>query len=225
MRDWRELVRRRLGPLGLYAGREEEIIRELADHLEESWHGRRGSGPATEEDQSRALDTVDWVVARREIRRAELEEGLMHYRNRSLWLPGLITSTLFWGLLGILDTHGVHGRILWPVHPPLIISLPWTLALPVIGALGALISRRLGGRPRESLLAGLFPSAYMCAVCILFSPIALLRVVPASKIHLLYGFLSVMLGSVIIPGAALFVGALPVAMARRHAPASSNVRA
>jgi hypothetical protein len=35
MPDWREMARRRLTPLALDAERQEEIIVELADHLED----------------------------------------------------------------------------------------------------------------------------------------------------------------------------------------------
>src|SRR6185503_17718113 len=81
VRDWREQVKRKLGPLGLDPRREAEIIRELADHLEEA------------PDGAGSLDLVNWEMARREIRRAELEEGSMNYRTKTVWFPGLLTST------------------------------------------------------------------------------------------------------------------------------------
>jgi hypothetical protein len=35
MPDWRQYLRARLGPLGLHHEREEEILTELAEHLED----------------------------------------------------------------------------------------------------------------------------------------------------------------------------------------------
>jgi hypothetical protein len=226
MPDWLEFVRRRVGTLEVGPRREAEIIAELADHHADLFEDRCREGLGEVEAEARAGEEVsDWREFRDEIRCAELEEVLMDYRSRSLWLPGLITLTLSSGLFWMLETHGVHMRIPWLNNPALMFSLPWTLSLPIVGALGALISRRLGGRPRESLLAGLFPSATMCAFFVLVAPLALLIDADVPKTLQLYGFAGGMLAWVIIPGTALLVGALPVAMARRHESAPSNVQA
>ena len=147
----------------------------------------------------------------------------MSYRTKSLWLPGLLTLTLSTGLFWFLMAIGSHVHSPWMNNPAMMFFPSWTLALPIIGAAGALISRRLGGRPRASVLAGLFPSATMCAVFVLAVPIALLLNIHGPKILLLQGFAGAMFAWVIIPGAALLVGALPAAVSRRHESAPSNV--
>ncbi len=226
MPDWKEFVRRRVGTLELGPRRETEIIAELADHHADLFEECRRNGLGEVEAEARVGEEVsDWHVFRDEIRRAELEEGAMNYRTKTIWLPGLLTLTLCTGLFWILLTLGGHVRFPWLNNPAMMFFLPWTLALPIIGALGALISRWLGGRPRESLLAGLFPSATMCAVFILVAPGALLINVHVPKTLLLSGIVGGMLAWVIIPGAALLVGALPVAMARRHEPVPPNAQA
>ena len=222
MPDWRELVRRRLGPLGLDVRREEEITQEFVDHLEESWESKNGPQPAREEDRVRDLDAVDWVLARREIRRAELGEAKMNYRTKTLWLPGILALVLADSLFGFLISLGFQIRFTRMTNPAIMFSLPWILALPVISALGALTSRLLGGRRRESLLAGLSPAATMLALFIFLSPLSLIIDPNVPWAVLLSGFVGAVLAWVIIPGAALLVGALPMALARRHGPAVSN---
>jgi hypothetical protein len=139
-------------------------------------------------------------------------------------LPGLLTLTLSTGLWVL--TLDDPMRFFWVNTPAMMLFLPWTLALPVIGAAGALISRRLGGRPRECLMAGLFPFAMMCALFILVAPGDLLNDMHIfSRTILLNDIVVAMLAWVIIPGVASLVGALPVAISRRHESAPSNLQA
>ena len=58
----------------------------------------------------------------------------MNDRTKRIWLPGLMTLTLTVGLLWLLEVWVYHPRILRLSNVPLMFSLPWTLALPVIGA-------------------------------------------------------------------------------------------
>ena len=82
----------------------------------------------------------------------------MKQRVRSVWLPGLITGALAWGVFWLLETFGVRPRVFWWNHDVMMFSLVWTLTLPIIGAVGAHTSRQGGGHRSELILVGLFPS-------------------------------------------------------------------
>lgn len=205
MRDWAETLRERLGALGLDPERESEILEELANHFEDCFDN--------DERTARALfERSDWKELRHEIRRAELEEVPMNQRTRSIWLPGLLTGALAWGLFWVLETTGMHPNVFWWGEAPMMFFLPWTLSLPFIGALGAASSRRQGGRTRERLLAALFPAVAF----IIFTAVAVaIRWVngwapmPPLTVAL------TLLGWVGVPTIALLVGALPFVVTRR----------
>jgi hypothetical protein len=56
----------------------------------------------------------------------------------------------------------MHPNVFWWREAPMMFFLPWTLALPFIGALGAYSSRAKGGRTGERLLAAVFPAVAFC---------------------------------------------------------------
>ncbi len=230
MPDWREFVKNHLGSLGLDPRREAEIVLELASHYEDICEDSTDCCLPGDAALARASEEVrDWKAFRREIRRAELEEEPMNHRTKSLWLPGFVTGALAWLLYSLLEALGVHPRILIINNPPLFIFLPWMLALPFLGALGALGSRRAGGNSREMILAGIFPVLAMTALFLLISPVAFtVDMIMRGNVPLpllLSGLASAMLGWVVIPGAALLAGALPVALLRHQESAGSSVSA
>lgn len=223
MPDWRELVRQRLGRLSLDARREDEIVAELANHLDDVFEDSAGREVTAEETVSCALEHVsDWKELRREIMRAETEEASMNYRTKSVWLPGLLTLTLSMGLFWFLDRAGLHPRIVWMNNPPLLCSLPWLLALPAFGAGGAYGSRRGGGGNTEQLLAAVFPAAAMAILFLAVLPVALVVDSHVPLVDIFSGLASGMLGWVVIPGVALVAGALAILATHRRTPSRQH---
>lgn len=207
MPDWIEIVKERIGALGLEPEREAEIVAELSHHQEDAFEEWRGRGLSEQESAARALLAVsNWHELGREIRSAELEEVPMKQRIRSIWLPGLVTGTLAWGLYWLLETWGVPPRVFWWNNEVVMFSLAWTAILPIVGAFGAYSSRRWGGQRPELLLVGLFPSV---ALAVLFCiGVAARGILAESSIPL--STLAVgLLCWVIIPGVALLAGVLP----------------
>ena len=87
--EW-ESIRARLGKLGLGSRREQEIVRELSEHLGD--HAAALEARGVEEDAAvrQALDSaVNWPELRRQIVLAETEEATMNFRTKAVWLPAL----------------------------------------------------------------------------------------------------------------------------------------
>ena len=208
-----------MGPLKRDARREDEIVTEIADHLDDATEGCGGSEIGAEEGMARATEGVsDWKVLRREIMRAETGEASMNHRTKTVWLPGLISFTLSMGLLWFLDWVGLHPRFIWMNNPPLLFSLPWLLGLCALGAGSAYGSRRGGGGNAEPLLAAVFPALALGIPILAGLPVILVvrSHVPSELVF--NGFASALLGWVIIPGVALLAGAAAVLATLRRSP-------
>ncbi len=92
MHEWSALVREHLGGLNLAAAQQEEIVTELAGHLEDLYEEGRAQGLYESEAIERAFDEVaDWQRLARKIRRAKREEENMNNRTKRFWLPALIS--------------------------------------------------------------------------------------------------------------------------------------
>ncbi|MGA3325721.1 MAG: permease prefix domain 1-containing protein [Terriglobia bacterium] len=162
MPDTRGLLKKCLGELGLAPHREEEILRELADHLEDHATALEARGITDEQAFQEALSGVgDWPKFREEIHRAETEEATMNYqvtyRTKVLWLPALGALTLRSGLLALFQFLGLVPRFYWLSGIGIPFYLPWLIALPAIGAVAAFWSQRAGGKAVHRLLAALAP--------------------------------------------------------------------
>lgn len=72
MPDWKKYVRDHLPSLGLSAGREAEIIEELAQQLEDHYEAVRTSGSSEDEAWERAIRQVpDWEALSENLREAQ----------------------------------------------------------------------------------------------------------------------------------------------------------
>ena len=212
MPDWREIARRRLTPLALDAQRQEEIVVELADHLEDLYADlvRQGKSEA-EAIQSTLTTAADWDELRREIQLAANEEVLMNYRVKTLWLPGACTIALSGVLLRLLQIASAPApHVFWLRQGmPLVIYWQWLLCLPLIGALGAYWSRRAGGKLLERALAVSFPVLGMMGLPTLILPFVLIFRWIGHHNALLVPSAMLLLVWVVLPEAALLLGGLP----------------
>src|SRR5208282_347602 len=179
MPDWKRLVRDRLLALNLPPDAKEEVISELAAHLEDGYQNEIARGLGESEASQHVLSEVQWNKLAREIRRATRKEGSMNNRTRALWLPvivNLFVATILFTLLDKLDLHQrmIHAHMalnhfakghpaaikyLVPINPLVdMIPLPWLCTLPFSAALASLLARRAKAPAALRLLAGLAPS-------------------------------------------------------------------
>lgn len=215
MRDWSALVRERLPEAGLPHAQREEIISELAGHLEECYEEQRMGGLSKAEALDNALGQVaDWRDLSRKIERAKRTEGKMNQNTRSFWLPAFITLTaavLFEAILAqtsygprMISGHPKMMLVIWPA---------WVAGQPFLGAIGAYMSQRAGGTRFARLAAGLFPMiitlAGMSAAYIASLVDGILHGRIDQGHFVLASLPKIALGVIVIPGVALFLGTLP----------------
>jgi hypothetical protein len=171
VRDWQKFVRDRLDLGSLDRAQQDEIAVEMAAHLEDFCEDRRGGDSLDPQAASLAHDQVsNWNTLSRRIRRAKRVRHAMNDRTRRVWLPGLASLTAGNLLLMALSCASMHPRMVnarstaWPPEFALMAAYaPWVAAQPLVGALGAWLSKRAGGGRIARLWAGLFPSIVMLA--------------------------------------------------------------
>jgi hypothetical protein len=143
MQDWRALVREHLQSCGLPAIDREEVVSELATHLEESYEAALSQGLTEPEAVEQVLQQVqDWPALAEEIRRAKPQEDLMNHRTKTVWLPGI--AILF--LAGLL--------LMFAGSAPPLPQLPWIAGVAMLFAAAASESSRLSPRTRNFWLPG-----------------------------------------------------------------------
>jgi hypothetical protein len=209
MPDWEKLVREQLAGLNLENQEEDEVIAELAGHLEEAFETFCREGMSEQDAARRALtEGTDWHALRRKIYLARKKEDTMEPRVTRFWLPGLLSFALSIILEGAsyrLDSH------------PLVLSLDrgtpvlrfhflWIFALLLVGAIAAYLSRRAGGAVRTSLLSSVFPVVPFAAVFLVAIPTGLVIGHPIAYGLVAERILYMALGWVLAPAAALLAG-------------------
>lgn len=217
MPDWTEIVKTRLGLLGLPADREVEIIREVAAHLEETYDNFRRQGCSEEEAVTAVLASAsDWSELRQRIRFAEEGEGTMNQRIRSFWLPGLCAAAIAYVLLQLsglayprLVAHTTNLKIL-----AVFLGAMYLIGLVATGGGAAYLSRRMGGGTRHQLLGALLPAGMwvvLALICLAILPQVKIAY-PQMKFDLLPLALLLATGIIALP---LLVGALLVILHSR----------
>jgi hypothetical protein len=196
---------------GLTSEQQNEVVTELAAHLEDLYDEQRAQGANESDAIRRALDEVaNWRQLSRRIQRSKQKEGQMNYRTRSLWLPGFASLTAAMGTLMLMNRFGIEPIILW--HGSLAIfqiHLQWLAVLPLFGALGAYLSQRANGNLKLRLAAASFPALVLLG---LFCPgIVIAAIFESHRTwhDLPVAFAVVVFNWVLIPGVMLLLGALP----------------
>jgi hypothetical protein len=218
MPDWLQLVRQKLSGPGLETDVCDEVILELAGHLEEKWESLRRQGMTEEEmlEQTRSL-VENWDELRRKIQSARKKESSMNPRVRQFWFPAFLTLFLAMGLLVLIQFFGPKPWTLarhtnsWNlVAPTAIIYLPWLFLLPLVGAIGAYLSTRAGATPRVAFTSTVSPVLPYLSFFLMGFVAALL--LDEHVVHnIMFSALFVgLLAWVLAPGAALLVGGLIV---------------
>ena len=177
MPDWKKLVERRLFSLNLPPSAKQEIVAELAAHLEDFYEAAKARGL----DANFALELAqqeihDWHVLLADLRRAKSKENSMNLRTRSLWLPALASlfaSSLF---LFALTEISLQPKLLVRLNSSAAhwVYTVWIVAQIAFGALGAFLSRRVGGSRMARVVAATFPAIVMLATCAIVIPVSAL---------------------------------------------------
>jgi len=168
MPDWSRLISERMGVLALSGAVRDEVVAELATHLEELYQACRARGASESQAIEIALSqATDWQELGREISDIKNEEAGMNDRSKQLWLPGLVTLTasMVW-LMMLQRVNWNLGSSWFHGSPPLMAYLMWLITQPVFGAAGAYLSRRNGGTLIAGLAAGIFPSIALLGLLI-----------------------------------------------------------
>jgi hypothetical protein len=109
MPDWKKLVEARLTALNLPPSAKEDVVAELAAHLEDSEFTNR----ATNQPVSPELARIPWRKLRNAIEHSKGEEGTMNPRTKTFWLPAIAILFAFGLILLLRDGAAVLERIIW----------------------------------------------------------------------------------------------------------------
>ena len=231
MPDWDGLLREKLVGLSLEAGERREVIAELAGHLEETFEELRQQGLTEEAAVERALSQVrDWQSLRRRIQRARMKEDVMTDRVKQVWLPGFLTLFLSVMLLMANELIGIKlgiNPLIVSAHgsglkaPVAVIYVPWLVSLLLIGAIGAYLAGRAGASARATFLSIMFPVLPHSIFFVIWIPVSLILGDHISHNTMPSALLMGLVGWVVLPGAALLAGGLPVQLLRSRRPASA----
>lgn len=137
----------------------------------------------------------------------------MKKRAQQLWIPGFLTLILSMILQMMLQKLGFRVRIVGSEPGAVLFYVPWLVALPFIGALGAYLSSRAGGSRATVLLSSVFPMLALTGAFLLMFPIGLIIKWIIGSSFNGFGIVATTIlrdgiGWLLIPGAALFVGGL-----------------
>ena len=213
MRNWEKEIREHLASLDLPPETKDEVIAELASHLEDS-----EKEESRVEDGTQAIDLggVHWCKFARAIQTAKREEDGMN-RTRTLWIPMFVNLLLTSALINICDWLGwVHLRA-DPADHMSVAPEPWLLVLPLCGATAALLARRFKASSATRVIAAVAPSAVWFATLFVLKLIFLCF--PQTFVAIPFRTLALAsVGWFVLPALALFAGASPFLGSRLGRP-------
>jgi hypothetical protein len=211
VRDWQALVEQRFAGLALEPEERAAVIAEVAEHLEDICEEMLRQRVTEEEAVGRALSQVgNWKDLQRKILASKKRGQLMEKRFRQVWIPGFLTLILSMLFLTALQRLGLRPRMVWSGPHAILLYVPWLVALPFSGALGARVSSRAGGSRSSAVLASVFPVLALTAAFLLMFPIGLtIERITGSPVD--FGLVATVLlrdgiGWILVPGAALLAG-------------------
>ncbi len=210
MPDWKALVRDRIGALDLPQAARDEVIAELAAHLQDIYEEQVAAGAAESQALDRALQqATGWGPLARNIARAKHKEEILNSRTKQLWLPGLVSLAGSMGWMMLLQITSTKLQMPWK-HAG-VAFLPyvvWVLTLPLIGAASGYLSQRAGSKRPARIAAVVFPSIIMSVLWLVLLAVVLARKSPQpfQVLNFSFGFFL----WVVLPAAALLVGTLPL---------------
>jgi len=150
-------------------GLPDEVIAEIATHLEDCYEELRLQGL----EEAAAIERVfgsltNWHDLDRSLRKSRQPWRTINRRTEQLWLPALATLVA----TNLLLMAFTRASIAWfPRTGPVGIYAPWLATQPLIGALGAHLSRRAGGLRTARLIASLFPSIVLLGLGVFLVPV------------------------------------------------------
>lgn len=228
MPDWETLVRKRLADISLEPEGRREVIAELAGHLEETFEQLLRQGTPEEAAAARALSQVkNWQSLRRDIQIARSKENVMTNRVKQWWLPGFVALFLSVMLLRGNEFIGIkplivsaHGSQLGA--PVAVIYVPWLLLLVPIGAMAAYLAGRAGGSQRAMFLSTVFPVLPHLGFFLVVFPVVLILDGHVAHNIMISGLFMSLAAWVLLPGAALLAGGIPVQVLRSRRSISDH---
>ncbi len=208
MRDWLAYVNDHLGRLPLSEPESSQVREELAAHLEDSYLSLRAQGFSESDAARRVCDQVpSWQDLHRDILAAK-SEAFMQNRVAQLWVPGLVTLFSAYALLALMQFAGLRAITSHPGEPrAIVLYLPWVLSLPLIGAVGAYLSRRARATGWRVFFAASLPALAFGAFFLLIFPLSFVIDRHVSLREKGTGLAAFMVNWVILPGLALSLGA------------------
>src|SRR5437899_7066498 len=176
MPDWETLVRERLRVLRICPSpAAEELVPELASHLEDHYEDSLRKGLPSETAFRNSLDQIDrlprlWLELR------ILQEEIMIGFTRKVLLPGFLAFVCSMAIAWTLAFAGVQPRtVSLPDGLYLPLPIAWFCLLPFCGAIAAILSHRRGGSYLQRATASIFPAAILGSALLVMFITALIQ--------------------------------------------------